>query len=80
MMEVADLTELQSKVNAFVAGTDEGAEVPEDLRRGFAALRDLPGIGSGKDDGAINWMKQSRGAPAFTGSLDDYVRSMRAAR
>lgn len=77
MNNVADLTSFQAKVNTFVAGSEDGAQIPADLRQAFETMHDKPGIGSGKGDGVITWMKQSRDTPAFSGTLDAYVQRMR---
>lgn len=78
MNDMADLCSFQAKVNQFIATTEPGTPIPQELQEEFQSLREKPGIGSGKEDGKITFMKQSRDVPAFKGDLAGYIQNVRS--
>lgn len=78
MREVADLSELQTKIDTFVNSTrhNPDAPVPDDLQQAYTRLTNSSVKLS--DNSGLNWMKHSEGTPAFKGNLTAFIQTRRA--
>jgi len=77
MREVADLSDLQTKIDAHVTSTRENpdAPVPPEITQLY---QDLSAKSVKSPDGeGLCWMKITAGSPAFTGDLAAYVQTRR---
>jgi hypothetical protein len=79
MREVADLSDLQTKIDAYVTSTRENpdAPVPPEITQLY---QDLSAKSVKSPDGeGLCWMKMSAGSPAFQGNIESYVQTRRDA-
>ena len=78
MREVADLSELQTKIDTFISSTRDnpGAPIPDDIQQIYTRLT---GSSVKLSDGpGLNWMKHTDGTPAFQGDLTAFLQTRRA--
>lgn len=77
MRDVADLSELQTKIDQFINQTRDNpnAPVPEDIQQAFTTLTEKS-VKNPDGDGLV-WMKMSSETPAFQGTLGDYIQGRR---
>ncbi|WP_156346610.1 hypothetical protein [Verrucomicrobium spinosum] len=78
MREVADLSELQTKIDAFIASTrgNPDAPIPDDIQQAYTQLTNSSV--KLEDGSGLNWMKHTDGTPAFQGSLTAFIQTRRA--
>lgn len=77
MREVANLSELQTKIDAFISSTRDNpdAPIPDDIQQAYTQL--LNSSVKLEDGSGLNWMKHTDGTPAFQGSLTDFIQTRR---
>lgn len=79
MLDVADLSALQTQIESFVATRDPKLPIPADIKFGFANIMGKDNqTCKAADASGLNWMKLEKGAPGFVGGLEGYVASRRA--
>jgi hypothetical protein len=77
MREVADLSELQTKIDDFVKSNPSGTTLPSDIAQTYERL--MQSSVKAPDGEGLVWMKMSSETPAFQGSLESYVQARRDA-
>jgi hypothetical protein len=81
MSEAADLCSLQARIDTFLRDpANDGKKVPADLPQGvkdlYKLLSETPGSTVKATDGqGLQFMKNSRKTPAFSGDLESYAKA-----
>lgn len=74
MRQVADLSELQTRIDDFIKQSDGGAKIPDEIQTAYDQLTDS----SVKSSTGLTWMKTARDIPAFEGDLQSYIDKRRS--